>query len=262
MNKTALITGASSGIGLELADLMASKGINLVLAARSIDKLENAGISLKEKYGIDVLVIQSDLSRPDSPDEVYKKIREKKIEINYLVNNAGFGSYGPFIGEDADKISMMIDLNIKSLTRFTRLFASDMAVRGEGRILNVASVAAFQPGPLMAVYYATKAFVLSFTQAVAKELEDKGVTLTVLCPGPTATGFKNRANLSGSPLFESRKSASARSVAVFGYNAMIRGKRIAIHGFVNKVLVLSVRFIPSGLVTDLVMKITEKRKSV
>ncbi len=261
MSRTAVITGASSGIGLELAGLMASDRINLVLAARNREKLETIRDNLTEKYGIGVTIIQIDLSDEASPDELFDEIKKSGLQIDYLINNAGFGDYGLFIESDPDKLSRMIDLNVKALTKLTGLFAPLMVLRGRGAIMNVASTAAFQPGPLMAVYYATKAYVLSFSQALAKELEGSGVTVTALCPGATDTGFKSAANLEGSKLLAGRRIAAARDVARYGYRAMLKGKRIAVHGLLNRVLVFSVKLMPSSLVTDFVMKIQDRRKA-
>ncbi|MCP5515309.1 MAG: SDR family oxidoreductase [Spirochaetales bacterium] len=261
MNRTAVITGASSGIGLELAGLMAFDRIDLVLASRNREKLETIRDNLTKKYGIKVKIIQIDLSDEASPDKLFDEVKKSGLQIDYLINNAGFGDYGFFIDSDPDKLSRMIDLNIKTLTRLTRLFAPLMVLQGRGAIMNVASTAAFQPGPLMAVYYATKAYVLSFSQALAKELEGSGVTVTALCPGATDTGFKSAANLEGSKLFAGKRIASALDVARYGYKAMLKGKRIAVHGIINSLLVFSVRLMPSSLVTDFVMKIQGRRKA-
>ena len=261
MNRTAVITGASSGIGLELAGLMAFDRIDLVLASRNREKLETIRDNLTKKYGIKVKIIQIDLSDEASPEKLFYEVKKSGLQIDYLINNAGFGDYGFFIDSDPDKLSRMIDLNIKTLTRLTRLFAPLMVLQGRGAIMNVASTAAFQPGPLMAVYYATKAYVLSFSQALAKELEGSGVTVTALCPGATDTGFKSAANLEGSKLFAGKRIASALDVARYGYKAMLKGKRIAVHGIINSLLVFSVRLMPSSLVTDFVMKIQGRRKA-
>jgi len=261
LNRTAVITGASSGIGLELAGLMAFDRIDLVLASRNREKLETIRDNLTKKYGIKVKIIQIDLSDEASPEKLFDEVKKSGLQIDYLINNAGFGDYGFFIDSDPDKLSRMIDLNIKTLTRLTRLFAPLMVLQGRGAIMNVASTAAFQPGPLMAVYYATKAYVLSFSQALAKELEGSGVTVTALCPGATDTGFKSAANLEGSKLFAGKRIASALDVARYGYKAMLKGKRIAVHGIINSLLVFSVRLMPSSLVTDFVMKIQGRRKA-
>jgi len=261
LNRTAVITGASSGIGLELAGLMAFDRIDLVLASRNREKLETIRDNLTKKYGIKVKIIQIDLSDEASPEKLFYEVKKSGLQIDYLINNAGFGDYGFFIDSDPDKLSRMIDLNIKTLTRLTRLFAPLMVLQGRGAIMNVASTAAFQPGPLMAVYYATKAYVLSFSQALAKELEGSGVTVTALCPGATDTGFKSAANLEGSKLFAGKRIASALDVARYGYKAMLKGKRIAVHGIINSLLVFSVRLMPSSLVTDFVMKIQGRRKA-
>jgi short-subunit dehydrogenase len=183
--KCALITGASSGIGRELATLFARDGYDLTLVARDRAMLARIGDELTRVHGVAVDVIAQDLSHPNAAAEVYRELKRRSIKIDVLVNNAGFGTYGPFVDSDAATESEMLQLNIVALTKLTRLFLEDMLAKREGRILNVASTAAFQPGPLMAVYYASKAYVLSFSEALANELRDSGVTVSTLCPGPT-----------------------------------------------------------------------------
>ena len=202
---TALITGASSGIGLELANLFARDGNDLVLVARSEGKLRQIASRLEGEFGIATRVLAADLAKPHAAQELVMTLNVHKVTIDALVNNAGFGLAGPFVATDLDKELEMIQVNIVALTELTKLLLPGMVTRRSGRILNLASTAAFQPGPLMAVYYATKAYVLSFSEAIADELRDSGVTVTALCPGPTDTGFAAVASLESSRLFNMAK---------------------------------------------------------
>lgn len=258
MKKTALITGASSGIGLELAKIHASKGDNLVLAARSFHKLEELKGELEKEYNITVHVISKDLSLPDSAKEVYSETNSLGITVDYLINNAGFGDYGMFLEADWGKIDQMIKLNILTLTHLTKLYLQDMINRRSGKIMNIASTASFQPGPLMAVYFATKAYVLSFSEAVNNEVKDTGVTITALCPGPTESGFQAAARWEESNMVKGKKLPTSAEVAMYGYNAMMKGKSVAIHGFNNKAQVLLVRLAPRAIVVKLVRKFQKK----
>lgn len=255
---TALITGASSGIGLDLAKMMADDGINLVLVARSTDKLQALKAELDGK--VDVTVISKDLAEKDAAQDVYNQTKAAGIHVDYLVNNAGFGDFGPFIERDWDKNQTMIDLNITVLTHLTKLYLDDMAAAGTGKILNVASTAAFQPGPWMAVYYATKAYVLSFSEALAYEMRNSGVTVTTLCPGPTETGFVDAADMQDSKLFKLRKPATSEAVARQGYKKMLKGQRVTIQGTMNWLMAQSNRFSPRGLVLVMVDKISGASK--
>ena len=248
MKKTALITGASSGIGLELAHIFASKGNNLVLVARSKEKLEVLKQELENKFGISVYNIVKDLSEISSSKSIFDEIQNQNIRIDYLVNNAGFGDFGVFAECNWDKQLEMIQLNVIALTYLTRLILPVMIKQKYGKILNVASTAAFQPGPTMSVYFATKAYVLSFSEAIANELKGTGVTVTILCPGATATGFKTAAALEDSNLFKGNQIASSKDVAEFGYKKMMNGKVVVIHGLINNILVQSVRFAPRNMV--------------
>lgn len=193
--KAALITGASSGIGLELAHIMAKEKHNLVLVARSIDKLNQLAEELIQTQGIKVTTYKADLSNSEEIENLYKQTQEDGIEISYLINNAGFGEYGKFIENDWQKINSMMQLNMVSLVHLTNLFSKNMISSKFGKIMNVASTAAFQPIPYMAIYAATKSFVLSFSEAIASELKDHGITVTALCPGMTGTGFVDAANM-------------------------------------------------------------------
>jgi short-subunit dehydrogenase len=258
MSKTALITGASGGIGLELARIHASKGDNLVLVARSGDKLAEIKNELESKYHVSVRFLVSDLSIRYSPKKVFDEVSHHNIAVDYLINNAGFGDFGFFADSDWDKQEKMINLNITALVHLTRLFLPGMIERGEGKILNVASTAAFQPGPTMSVYFASKAFVLSFSEAINNEVRDKGITVTALCPGSTDTAF--HAVVMGDPkLVKEKKMASAKEVAEFGYDAMIKRKPVAIPGLKNSLMTFAVRFFPRGFIVKMVRKIQEKK---
>jgi short-subunit dehydrogenase len=254
---TALITGASSGIGLELAKVHASKGGDLVLVARSKAKLDELKTELEQQFKVKVYVIGKDLSILNAAQEVYNETTQKNIQIDYLINNAGFGDFGMFAETDWNKEQQMINLNITCLTQFTKLYIQDMVKRGSGKIMNVASIASFQPGPKMAVYFATKAYVLSFSEAIDNEVSDKGVSVTTLCPGPTESGFQAAAAMGESPLFKGKKLPSSKEVAEYGYKAMMKGKTVAIHGIMNWILANSVRFTPRALVLKITRKIVD-----
>ena len=260
MNKTALITGASNGIGLELARIHAEKGDDLILIARSKNKLDTLKNELEQKFRITVYNIGKDLSLPDSAKEVYDELNQNNISVDYLINNAGFGDFGFFSESDWAKQEKMINLNITTLSHFTWLFLPDMIKKGRGRIMNVASTAAFQPGPTMAVYYATKAYVLSFSEAVDNEVRNKGITITALCPGATESGFQAAAAQEDSRLVKDRKLPSSREVAEYGYKAMMKGKTVAIHGLMNAIMANSVRFAPRSLIVKITRKMQEKVK--
>jgi uncharacterized protein len=256
--KTALITGASSGIGYELAQLFARDRYNLVLVARSADKLKQIADEFTRQFGISVKIISLDLSLPDAPEKVFSELQQEAIEIDVLVNNAGFASYGFFWETDLNAELQMMQLNMVALTHLTKLFLKEMVSRHEGKILNIASTAAFQPGPLMAVYYATKAYVLSFSEALANELQGTGVTVTALCPGPTESGFQARANMEESKLVSGKRIMDAKTVAEIGYRGLMKGETVVIPGLKNKLLALSVRFTPRNLVTTIVRSMQEK----
>jgi len=254
---TALITGASSGIGLELANLFARDGNDLVLVARSEGKLRQLASRLEGEFGIATRVLAADLAKPHAAQELVMTLNVHEVTIDALVNNAGFGLTGPFVASDLERELEMIQVNIVALTELTKLLLPGMVTRRSGRILNLASTAAFQPGPLMAVYYATKAYVLSFSEAIADELRDSGVTVTALCPGPTDTGFAVAARLESSRLFNMAKPMSSAAVARVGYEAMKGGKRVVIPGLRNKLLAQSIRVTPRRMVTTFVRKLQE-----
>jgi short-subunit dehydrogenase len=260
MNKTALITGASGGIGLELARIHAAKGDDLILVARTGSKLEMLKTDLEKKFNIKVHCIVKDLAVKDAGREVYAEVKRKGLSVNYLINNAGFGDFGLFADSDWNKQERMINLNITALAHLTRLILPDMIAMGGGKIMNVASLAAFQPGPSMSVYFATKAFVLSFSEAVNNEVRDKGISVTALCPGPVETNF-HAVTIGDPELVKERKMASAKEVAEFGYRSMIKGKPVAIPGFKTSLMAFAVRFFPREFIVRMVRKIQEKKHS-
>jgi len=260
MNKTVLITGASSGIGLELARIFAKNKTDLVLAARSGDKLKALSDEITKSSGVKVKIISKDLSILKNCEELAAKLKNENITIDYLVNNAAFGTSGFFTDTDLQKEIEMINLNITALTYLSKVYAREMKQRGSGKILNVSSTAAFQPGPLMAVYYATKAYVQSLSEALANELKGTGVTVTALCPGPTISGFQSAANINNVRLVKGRKLPTSAEVALFGYNSMMNGKTVAVHGLMNKIVVQIVRFVPRKLITSVIRKIQETRE--
>jgi short-subunit dehydrogenase len=234
--KTALITGASSGIGLEFAHLFAKDHYNLVLVARRENKLKEITQDLVNDYGIKVTNIPMDLVKENASRDLYNMIKEKKITIDVLINNAGYGQHGAFKDTDWKTEQNMILLNITTLTDLTKRFVKDMLKRNEGKILNLSSTAAFYPGPNMAVYYATKAYVQSFTVALSHELKDTGITVSVLSPGPTDTEFQERAGVENAALFSANMGlvATAREVAKAGYKGLMNGKTVIIPGVFNK----------------------------
>lgn len=260
MGKIALITGASSGIGYDLCPLFAADKYDLIIVARNKSKLEEISRQLTQQYQIKVIPIAMDLSMVDSADLLCAEIKKQSIEIEVLVNNAGFGLLGKFAGGDYQRLSEMMSLNIVTLTKLTRLLVPEMIGRGSGKIMNVASTAGFQPGPSMAVYYASKAYVLSFSEALANELEGSGVTVTTLCPGPTATLFQEIAGAKNTQLFSKANMMSSMEVALAGYRGMLEGKSLVIPGFRNKFLVILVKILPRQWVIKFVQKIQEKRK--
>jgi len=259
MNEMALITGASNGIGLELAKIFAREKKDLILVSRNVEKLKEIARDLESKYGIRVLVIAKDLGKTDTAKEIYNTVKQAGVQVDYLVNNAGFGDFGMFSKSDWNRQQEMIAVNIVALTRLCRLFIPDMMTRNQGRIMNVASTAAFQPGPLMSVYYATKAYVLLFSEAIGNELKGSGITVTALCPGPTDTGFLEASRLQESKLFHWFRNADPAEVAEYGYKSMMKGKSVAIHGTLNRLLAFMERFAPRKLVTAIVRKMSEKR---
>jgi uncharacterized protein len=256
--KTALITGASGGIGYEFAKLFAHDKYNLVLVARSQQKLAQVADELKSKFGISVKVIAKDLSNFSASEEIFTELQNEGIKISALVNNAGFATYGHFTETELTAELNMMQVNVVCLTHLTKLFLKDMVKQREGKILNVASTAAFQPGPLMAVYYATKAYVLSFSEAIANELEGTGVSVTALCPGPTESGFQQRAAMEESKLVSGQKIMDAETVAKIGYRGLMENRPVVIPGVKNKLLTETVRFTPRKMVTKIVRNMQER----
>jgi uncharacterized protein len=258
MTKTALITGASGGIGYEFAQELAANGYNLVLVARSAAKLKEIQTNLTQKYAITVKVLAKDLSRPESAPAIFNQLESEKIVVDVLINNAGFGNFGEFTESEWQKEADMLQVNIFALTHLTKLFVKGMVERRQGKILNVASTAAFMPGPLMAVYYATKSYVLSFSEAIANELQGTGVSVTVLCPGPTESGFQAAAAMEGSKILIDKKLPTSAEVAKYGYQAMQERKVVAIHGWNNWLLTIFVKFLPRKKLADIVRQAQAK----
>ena len=257
---TALITGASSGIGLELAQLCARDHYDLVLVARSADKLDRLGAELAREHGIRSRTIGADLASPDAPGAIVEILTQAAVTVDVLVNNAGFGTYGAFASTDLRTELDLLTVNVVALTHLTKLLVPGMLARGAGRILNVASVAGFQPGPFMAVYCASKAYVLSFSEALAEELAGTGVSVTTLCPGPTPTGFQARARLDGVPRATANPLiVDAATVARAGYRGLMNGRRLVVPGLGNKLLTGSVRFTPRRIVLKVVRYLQERR---
>lgn len=257
--KTALITGASSGIGLELAHLFAHDGYRLVLVARNRGALRELGDDLQARYSVDVRISPKDLAHPAAPVELYQELQEAGIVLDVLVNNAGFGGSGPFLGTDWNNEAEMIHVNVVALTHLTKLFLPQIRAR-EGKVLNVGSTAGFLPGPFMAIYYASKAYVLSFSEALAEELSGTGVTVTCLCPGPVETNFQKRAHVGTSNLFKSPLLVDVREVAHAGYQGMKQGKRVVIPGWKNRLLIESLRISPRSMIAKVVSRMHEDKK--
>ncbi|MBV8858718.1 MAG: SDR family oxidoreductase [Acidobacteria bacterium] len=255
---TALVTGASGGIGEELARLFAADGHDLVLVARSRDKLARLSEELAGKHGVEAHALAADLARPEAPREIFEELSAGGVNVDALVNNAGVGSYGLFAETDLQSELDLLQLNVVALTHLSKLFLPGMIARRRGYLLNVASTAAFQPGPLMAVYYASKAYVLSLSEALANECGGTGVVVSALCPGPTETGFVAAAGMGDSKLFD-RAVMDARTVAVEGYRGLLAGKTVVIPGFRNNLLARSIGLFPRNLVTKVVRGIQEKR---
>ena len=261
-DRVALITGASSGIGLELARLFARDGHDLVLVARRQDRLQALADELTDRYDVQLTVIAADLADPSAPAEIARRVAAAGLEVELLVNNAGYGLAGEFIRTDAATELRMIQVNIAALTHLSKLFLPRMVAEHQGRIMNVASTAGFVPGPLMAVYYATKAYVISFSLALAEELRQSGVTVTVLCPGATRTEFQERAGIDlDVRLFRGPWVADAASVARAGYQGMLRGKRLVVPGVFNKIMVAATRLASRALLAKVARRVQENVRS-
>jgi uncharacterized protein len=243
-NETVLVTGASSGIGLELAKCFAADGCRLVLVARNTEALQSLAAELQQTHKIETFVLTADLSLPETPARIFKELQGRGIRVDVLVNNAGFGALGAFAELPLQWQLEMLQVNITALTELTGLFLSGMTQRRRGGILNVSSVAGFEPGPGMAIYHATKAYVLSFTEALAEELAGTNVTVTALCPGPTTTHFGKVANSQRERQLKKIPKMSAEKVAQYGHHAFRRGRILAIPGLRNHLLVFLVKILP------------------
>jgi short-subunit dehydrogenase len=258
-SKTVLVTGASSGIGLQLAHLFAGDGYNLVLVARSRSALRELGDELHARYQAEVRISPKDLAHPAAPGELYQDLQEAGIVLDVLVNNAGFGGSGPFLQTSWNNEAEMIQVNIVALTYLTKLFLPRIRAR-RGKVLNVASVAAFLPGPYTSIYYASKAFVLHFTEALAEELAGTGATVTCLCPGPVETNFQKRAHVGGSSRANGPLYMDVHEVVRLGYEGMKQGKRLVIPGWKNRLLVQMLRLAPRSTITRMVSNMYEKKR--
>ncbi|HRZ43123.1 MAG TPA: SDR family oxidoreductase [Bacteroidales bacterium] len=255
---TALITGASEGIGMELARIHASKGDHLVLVARRGDRLEALKKELEEQFGIQVMVIAKNLSLANSPQEVFEATQKANLAIDILVNNAGFGHFDLFTDSPWEKEDRMIQLNIAALTHLTKLYLPGMISGGYGRILNVSSVASFIPGPYMSVYFATKAFVTSFSEALAAELQGTGVTVTNLCPGATRSGFQAAAEVREDKPGKGDRMPSGAEVAAFGYRAMMLGRTTVVHGWKNRLMIRFSRLLSGRQAASVIRRMQTK----
>jgi len=257
MKKVALITGASSGIGKEFARIHAQNGGDLVVVARSGDKLNELKKELEEKHSIKVTAIVKDLGLPDAPKELYEEVKAANIKVDYLINNAGFGLIGTFHELDLEKQVGMMNLNMTVLTVLTHLFLNDFVKAGSGKILNVSSVASFMPGPGQAMYYATKSFVQFLSNAIYEECRGSGITVTNLMPGATKTGFGAISGMDKTVMF--KKTASAHSVALDGYNGMLKGKMDVMTGvtFSQIIMFKMLPFLPKKMVLKIVKKMQE-----
>ncbi|MCH7963584.1 MAG: SDR family oxidoreductase [Bacteroidetes bacterium] len=260
MSKTALITGASAGIGLEFAIIFAKEKYDLVITARNGTKLNELANKLKNNHNVNVKVLTKDLSKQNAGEEIFNELKNEKIVTDILINNAGLGVFDNYWNIELQDEQNMLQVNIMALTELTNLFAKDMVHRGGGKILNVASTAAFQPGPTMAGYYASKAFVLSYSQSVDFELRKKGVQVSTLCPGPTLTEFQIRANMEDVNLLKKGFTMSAEEVAQIGYNGLMKGKPVIIAGAMNKIIVMGSKISPSKVSMKIVNWLQSKKK--
>lgn len=257
--KTALVTGAASGLGFELALLLAKDAYNLILIDINAEKLEQSKADILKVYNTKITLLVKDLSQIDIAKEIYNDVNNTSIDV--IINNAGFGLFGTFSNTDWERESQMLHLHILTTTHLIKLFLPDMVKRGSGKILNLSSLAAFQPGPLMALYYASKSYLLSFSQAIANELKGTGVTVTVLCPGPTKTSFQDVVSKDCVENKITFNMANPKQVAAYGYNAMQKGRVVAIPGFFNKFLSVLPRVLTRNRTTKIVRKIQNKNRA-
>lgn len=258
LHHTALVTGAASGLGFEFSKLLANDKFDLILVDINKKGLQDAKTYLDDSFDVKTEILVQDLSKTECCEEVYKFTKHKTVDI--LINNAGFGLFGPFKRTNWKREEAMINLHVQTTTHMTKLYLQEMINNGYGRILNISSLAAFEPGPLMSIYYASKAYILSFSEAIANELKGSGITVTVLCPGPTKTNFQKVVSNSSSPNKIGYNMASARDVALIGYKAMLSGKTIAVPGFLNKIISFLPRIMPRKHVTATVRWIQEKNR--
>ena len=259
MRKTALITGASAGFGVEFARLFARHGNDVILTARRSDRLAELAASLEAEHDVNAHVIVADLAAHNGARALFDEVQERGLEVEYLVNNAGFGTFGPFVETDPEESMDLVRVNIAALTELTALLLPAMVERRSGRVLNVASAAAFQPGPLMATYYASKAYALHFSEALNAELEGTAVSVTALCPGPVMTEFQQVAGMETSGLVLHKRLISIEEVVAAGYEAMMRGKAYVIPGIGPRLLSFGVRFMPRRFVAKFVGRLQAKR---
>lgn len=251
-NKIALVTGAASGLGYEFSLLLAHDNYTIIMVDIDKEKLEKAKKNIQSQNNIDIKILVKDLSKPNVADEIFKDLHKP---VDVLINNAGFGLFGFFAKTKWQRECDMLNLHVNTTTRMTKLALKSMMRRSSGKILNVASLAAFQPGPFMSIYYASKAYLLSFSQAIANELKGTGISVTVLCPGPTRTSFQDVVSANSSKNKIKFNMASAKEVARCGYTAMMKGKTIAIPGMFNKFLAFLPRIVPRNLAANIVRKI-------
>ncbi|WP_247237783.1 SDR family oxidoreductase [Telluribacter sp. SYSU D00476] len=257
-NRYALITGATSGIGYELAKLFAADGYNLIMVARTETDLQQRKQEFTQQYSVDVITIAKDLFQPNAAFELYDEVKSRNIVVNVLVNDAAQGQYGLFVEQDIHRLLEIIQLNVASFTALTHLFLKDMVARNEGKILQLASIASQLPGPWQAVYHGTKAYVLSLTEALISELKDTGVTLTALQPGATDTDFFNKADMQDSKILDTKLSDPAK-VAKDGYEALMSGDDKVVSGLKNKVMVGMSNIMPESTVAEQMNKMQEPR---
>lgn len=257
--KTALITGGASGLGFEFAELLAKDSFNLFLIDIDAKKLEKTKKKLQEKYNCDITILAKDLSILNIADEIVEELKNTHVDV--LINNAGFGLFGTFSTTDWQRESAMLHLHILTTTHLTKLLLPGMVEKGSGKVLNMSSLAAFQPGPLMAIYYASKAYILSFSEAIANELKGTGVTVTVLCPGQTKTSFQEVVSQETSDNKIGFNIACPKEVAAYGYKAMLKGETVVVPGKFNKFLSKLPRIVPRNTAANIVRKIQEKNRN-
>ncbi|WP_074939860.1 SDR family NAD(P)-dependent oxidoreductase [Algibacter lectus] len=259
MIKTALVTGAASGLGYELTLLLAKDAYKLILVDIDSAKLADVQIEVETQFNVEVITLIKDLSLPNISQDIINDIGDASIDV--LINNAGFGLFGTFAETNWERESAMLNVHVMTTTHLTKLVLEGMVKRGSGKILNMASLAAFQPGPLMSIYYASKSYMLSFSEAIANELKGTGVTVTALCPGPTKTAFQETVSEDANDNKITFNMACAKEVALYGYKAMLKGKSYAIPGRFNKVLAVIPRFITRNAATSIVRKLQAKNRA-